>query len=521
MSALRPLARRVHPEPSRRRRPHRARPRSRARRLPRLRALALLAALASLLPSPSNAQVAARRAPRGELSGLELQIEGSLEVAQGGTLRLSLAAFEIRGTHDLRPSPHARLRATTPLDPAATPLELEADDLGRALLELPIPGDAPSRFTLLIEASQAGARRRFELPITVHSALRIELFSASRRVIPGERAHFFGRLVQRASGAGLAGATIELEADDAEGPIGAPTRLRTDASGLFEHTLELPLELSGRLRIRAALLASSAPEGHHAGPESIALEIWRPSAPPLLVRLAPERWSVPSGGTIGVELSVRRPDGRPVEGALISRTGPRPDPQAAPIRTDARGRARIEWTAPRVSGIADGTIQLLVREERGPRLMASAAVRLYEAEHAAELSVEGGALVEGLRQIVLARVVRVDGRPVPLGTRLRLEGPRLDRPIEGQTGADGVVRFEIRSGAAREGDRCGGVVSTALELYLGRDTEPLAPRCVPVDPDATLALSPLRALAHAGGTLRVRIERRSDVARAPLMLSLF
>jgi hypothetical protein len=69
----------------------------------------LLAALALLFViAPAHAQVAGRRpVAAGDVTGVELQLEGSLSVERGGTLRWSVVAYEVVGLDTLRPAPGA------------------------------------------------------------------------------------------------------------------------------------------------------------------------------------------------------------------------------------------------------------------------------------------------------------------------------------------------------------------------------------------------------------------------------
>ena len=78
----------------------------------RLLPLALLSALWLSSLTPAAAQNFTRRdVPRGQVSGLEMAIEGNLEVAPGGRLRWFVTVYEIVGGRDLRPAPKTEVRA--------------------------------------------------------------------------------------------------------------------------------------------------------------------------------------------------------------------------------------------------------------------------------------------------------------------------------------------------------------------------------------------------------------------------
>ncbi|NOY93573.1 MAG: hypothetical protein GXP55_20505, partial [Deltaproteobacteria bacterium] len=125
----------------------------------------------------SDAQTPARRPVRaGAVTGVEMQIEGAMNAPRGGALSFAVTAYDVLGLDQLRPSPHATIRALSSLAPAEAAAEVEADRNGRALIRIPVPDDAPGSFQVVLELrSRARALRRFELGIHVTPALRLSL----------------------------------------------------------------------------------------------------------------------------------------------------------------------------------------------------------------------------------------------------------------------------------------------------------------------------------------------------------
>ena len=82
---------------------------------------AVVCAVAMLIAMPASAQTfARRRVPAGEVTGLEMGIDGSLTVAPGGRVRWYLTIYEVVRRRDLRPAGRATVRV---YGPALTPYE--------------------------------------------------------------------------------------------------------------------------------------------------------------------------------------------------------------------------------------------------------------------------------------------------------------------------------------------------------------------------------------------------------------
>jgi hypothetical protein len=489
----------------------------------------LLAALALLFViAPAHAQVAGRRpVAAGDVTGVELQLEGSLSVERGGTLRWSVVAYEVVGLDTLRPAPGAEIRLATSLrrraDDDGAPLTVTADARGRAVIELPIPNDAPDSIGATLDLrARRGVQRRFELRVNVREPRTLVLYGAESAPTRG-RLPVFGRLANGASGGatGIGDAEVKLVLHDARGPLGAPATVRTDATGVFAHTFRVPREAEGALRVDAQG-PSDGTDRERRPTASWSAALAQPSEPALVVQVRPTRHLVRSNERLPIEVMVRRADGRPVpETRLRIGGGPIPllleeEQRERFAVTDARGRATLVWEAPRVGGThADLGITVQAGRAGVGRGVGQATVRVSDRVHASRLGVEGGVLVPGLAARAFVRVTTMDGVPAPAGVPVVLEGPRVGR-VEGATSAGGVVALDLRVGPPKEGDRCGGLAATDVVVTIA-GAGPEA-RCLPVDPDAAVRVRLASGLVIAGQPVEVIVERSEGARGLPVAL---
>lgn len=479
----------------------------------------------TLIANVSFAQTStARRVNRGEVTGVELQIEGALTVRRGETLRWSLAAYEVVGLDQLRPAAGAEISIATSLTPGEFAAEATADANGRALMEIEVPEDAGASFGANIRVhARRGVSRRFDLQVQVQEPRSLELHAA-----PAARAGgtlpIFGRY-QRFDGRAIPEATIELQAYDQRGPLGRPTRVESDLAGVFTADLRIPHDAVAPLRVTAK---GPEDEEERRVEAAAAAALLAPAAPPLVVAVSTDGIVQRSEARVPVEVVVRRADGRPVEGALV-RVGNHPVPlteeeeraqRELPLtRTDARGRATLEFQSPRVtSGYRDVNVLVQVGRAGIGRATGTAPLRVTNQSHFVQLGVEGGAMVPTLGARLFAEVVTADGRRAPAGVPVVFEGPRIGRH-EATTDGSGVAIATLQVGPKAEEDRCGGDAVTAVDLNVA-SADPVR-LCVPVDPDAATRVTVDRALVGPGDTVSVSVERIAAAARLPVSVMVF
>lgn len=486
---------------------------------PRARSLALSLALftsaAVLSPAPTRAQQTGARRPvhAGDVTGLDLGLEGALTATRGGPLRWLVTTYEVVHLRDLRPAVGTRVRVLTSLSQDTPAVEVTTDAFGRAAVSLDVPADAPDSFRCVIEAvSPSHVQRRFELDVRTSDPRELTLTVPRARTPRDGTLRVWGRLAHRDTHAGLAAARVDVQLLDAnQHPVGAPAQLRTDASGLFVRSFRLRHDIDGAVWVRAR-----TPEAERWVETMQQATVGDVEAPPLLVGVAPARWIVQPGEEVGVDVVVRTPDGRPVSGATVrADSGAVTEPRTRRLRTDARGRTHFTWRAPALAeGFADVSISVQAAREGVGSTNGSATVRVAGSDYAMALAVEAGALPGALGGKLFVRVLGIDGRPAAAGVPVVVSGPRIAAgPLRATTDDDGVAVVELELGAAAAGqaDRCGGDAATSVSVQVGQGARGTTmERCIPIDPDAAARVRVEPGIVVAGAHARV------EVARAPV-----
>ncbi|MEM6954467.1 MAG: hypothetical protein AAF645_02230 [Myxococcota bacterium] len=489
-------------------------------RLPKAALLLLavpLLALVQLVPSSTDAQT--RRAIRGNISGVELTLEGGTTVTRGETLRFWTTSYEVVGLRTLRPAAGARLSLVTALDrqEAAT---FEADRGGGALIELAVPIDAPDSFGVTLRVNVgSGVARRFDFSVRTLEPRSLELVAAP--------AAFAGRSVPvagtlRQGREALSGAEVTLEVSDSRGPLLAPIRTRTDARGAFSHRFAIPRDAQGSLRVLAKSEADGADRRVQA---SAQVALLQRSTAGLQLHASPESAIIEPGQSAPFRLVLRRRDGRPVGGAVVTFSRRSlVERDAIPARyadeyaiTDGRGEARlrlpVEDTRRMRGEFRDHTVSFHARAPGLGSASATTSVRVSAHSHATTLRIEGSSLSAGIDARVTAIVAGINGEPAE-GRSVVLEGPAIGRH-EGQSDASGVVAFDVQVPIGARDEQCGGTAATSATL-----TSPGSVRrqlCLPINVDATTRP---RISGDGGEELQVSIARRADVRRAPVLVTL-
>jgi len=486
----------------------------------RLVLLALVLGLTPLAASPSDAQSAALSPVRaGAVTGVEMQIEGAMSAPRGGSLSFALTAYDVLGLSELRPSPHATIRALSSLTPAEAAAEVEADANGRALIEIPIPDDAPSQFSVMLEMrSRARALRRFELAIQVTSAQRLSLRAAPNQARPGSRIVLFGRLERTQDAKGIAGRPVRISIGDGRGALGPEVTVRTNAFGLFELPTRVPEDARGALVI-SATVTHPTPNAPTVGAPTLNLPLTAASTPSLLVFVQAARPIVAPGSRLAVHVLVRRPDGRPLSGVQVSMNGSTREQDLR--RTDARGRAELSWLPPaRFHGSRQMPLSVSATRAGFGSAVGQTDVLLTVKTVGARASFEGATLSPELGGDVLVRVGRSDGESTSgMPVRLRLADGRT---VEATADGDGAALLPMPAGLhVGDGtDGCGGAAATAT-LEVGTPAAYSHELCIPLDPDATSLTRLTHYMVAPGQDLEVHLRRTRAASRLPLVLTAF
>ncbi|MFK7985225.1 MAG: pre-peptidase C-terminal domain-containing protein [Sandaracinaceae bacterium] len=468
---------------------------------------------------PASAQNARTRA-RGGVDGLEMALEGGLSAARGESLRWAITAYEVRGLSDLRPAVGTRVYVATSLQRTEDAAETTTDAAGQATVELAVPEDAPDQFAAVIRlVSAGGIQRRFELSVRATAPDRLSLFAARPQIEPGGTLRAVGRLMGGSDQRPRDGQTVQLTLRDGlSRPLAAPVDVQTDTSGMFMHAFSLPADVRGRLVITA-----QAGGDEHPIRANATSAVGEASGGSLLVAVAPERWVVEPRATVGVDVLVRTPNGRPVPGAEVTLPGAQREDSNRRATTDARGRARLRWHASGLAnGVRDQTIAVQAAREGRGSAAGSARVRVAASRYAVGLSVEGGRLSPSLGGRLYVRVVDSSGHPAPAGVPVQASGPRFARPLSAQTTDGGIAVFDVRLSGRPDAtqDRCGGETATALTVEVGASNPSRLSPCLALDPDAALRVRTAPRVAR-GGPVEVTVDRVSDAARMPVEVLVF
>lgn len=453
------------------------------------------------LAQPTRAR---RLVAAGEVTGLEMGIEGSLSALPGAPTRWFVTLYEVVRHRDLRPSADATLRVLASFSRGEPIAVVQTDAGGRATIEIPIPDDLVDGALIQVEAvSPRRVRRVFSVGLSRVERESIELYVDRAEAPPGASIGVIGRVLDDATGRPVAEREVRVRLWD-RGPLGAPVVRTTDARGVFGvDGIELPESAPGSLRLVATTDGASAERGiQSAVPERPAL--WVEATAPALA--AP-------GERMTVEVLVRTPDGVPIAGARVAWSDANDEERRETPRTDSEGRARLRWAAPRAieePWRALSRTVTAVDTSRGT-VQHTVSTRVARVPVLAAWAVDGGAFVPALRGRVFLRVTTPEG--VPHSGEIRLEAPRLGGTLRASTDEDGVATFEAPVAGATSPDACGGPTVLEAWLVVGEHRERL---CLPVDPDASLRVVSARV---TDGGVDVELERAPGARTAPIELT--
>ena len=477
---------------------------SRTFHLAQLATLALASWLHSAVAAPAGAE-----AQRGQITGLEMSIEGTLQVHAQEEQVLLVTLHAVSGADALLPVGGARLKVTASYRADGPIAELRTDRHGQATI--PYTPPHPGSFEIVVDAFHGSHSRRFRVPVQASNAASLTVAVLPERPEPGTEALAHGYAI-----------------DDEERPlvgrevrVGIPGRepvvVRTDARGAFVTALRMPE--AGTHEVRASIEVERVEDGTAlpgavGSAQVVVAEVEVPTG--LRARAVPRRRVVAPGEPIEVDVEVRDGLGRPVR-ATVTRAGAADEP----VRADERGIAAFAWTAPRMSGIVDQTAEWHIALPGEAPIVERTLIRIAAAPAAADIAAEGGALVPGVPTQLFVHAVRPDGTP-HVGPVV-LFAPRIGRHRL-TTDASGHGSVEVVLAEEGGPDTCGGATAVSIEVgfphQAGEDGDSAAttPRCLPVDPDASVRVR-ATAAGNEGERLQVVVHRRTAVAREPVSVT--
>ncbi len=454
--------------------------------------------------------------PKGEVTGLEMGIEGTVHVVPGGKVRWFVTVYEIVKGRDIRPAAGVTLRALASFHPQAPVASATSDARGRATLSFEVPAKQTESFDLVVEArSSKGVKRNFDVTMKLGPRFKTEFFVERKVLPPGAQLRVWGRVMDMALGRPAAKHAVHLRAQTNHGLVGEEHRLVTDAGGVFQALLVAPKN-SGAFQ-----LVAQAKDAPLVSREAVAkVEV----LPAMLIYANAKKAVVAPGTTVLVDVVVRTPDGRPVPRATLTglsipeskkNTGHHAQP-IAPTLTDSKGRAQVQWAVKGNEDLSTVTGSIHALREGLGTAKGEVQIRVARSKAIVSWAVEGGALIPGLPSRIFVSVYHPDGRPwadVPLALssgRLRAKGTR--------TGKDGTAVLEAEVGLRDTNPpaSCQGPTVAAATLSFSLFTKEV---CLPVDPDATLRVRHASRIL-AGHSLAVKWSARASVAKSPVVVTL-
>ena len=480
-----------------------------------MKTLIILLALFGALPAQAQTSMY-REVPKGEVSGLEMGIEGALSVTRGGRLRWFVTVYEVVHGRALRPAADATLSAQASFHRKEPVAKAVTDVNGHAELTFDIPADDAlvGSFDLGVKVRAKQVTRQFDVKIELAAGYRVELAVDRQVFAPGETVFAWGRVMDETRARPAAHRQVRVAAlDKNHQPIAAVVTLTTDDAGFFHHTLPAPAGEGVGFDLEATVADGSG------SAKTTGLTTARMKIPALVVQGAPLKPVVSPGSEVQVDVVVRTKDGRPVPRATLTGLSipvGTPAKPAAPVVTDAQGYARVPWKVGASEALADVTGELqAVREGYGTG-SGKVQVRVTRRTHLLSWAVEGGTLIPGLPGQIFVRLHRPDGQPLS-GSELRLTGGRLT-PATARTDEQGgaVLETTLGSAGALGSASCTSDTVAAATLQVGTEADEL---CLPIDPDATVRVR-VAPLWEPGRPVEVRLQRVAAVAQAPVEVAL-
>lgn len=459
---------------------------------------------------PVGAQERARRlVAAGEVTGLEMSIEGTLHAPPGGRVRWLVTTYEVLRRRDLRVAGGIQLAVTASFATGPALATATSDASGHAVLDLVLPSDLEDGFQISVEAiSPRGIRRTFDAPIELDGPTRVELLVDREHTTEAGSVVLLGRVLDTRDGRARAGEEVSISVRREGALVRAPLARTTDAAGAFSAEVVLEGRATSYL-IEATTETSSA-----------SLRVDTSADPPdaLWARAMPARAVVRPGETLPVDVLVRGEDGMPVPGARVEWVdAPPPDDDDQAIRTDVTGHALLPWEVDRFAA-PDGRFEdrertLRVVHAAHGTTSAVARVRIARSDLFVTWSVDGGALVPGLPGRLYLRATGADGAP-RAGVAVAMAAGALGPARTASTDADGVAALDVTLAATHDDvDGCGGPTAVAAPVTVDGGAREV---CLPIEPDAQLAVSATRS--EAG--LEVTLARRPDAASRPVSIVL-
>ena len=494
-----------------------------------LKIAAILIACGAVVGAPHSANAEGTRAPVrvGDVTGIDLNLDGNLSATRGHPWRAFATVYEVVGLRDLRPARGAHVRLTTSIAHSHA-AELTTDDHGRILLQLDVPENAPQNVSVGLEVRHLGSiLRRFDFPLSTQDRAQIS-FDFTPDQIPVVGAHtttIVGRITDVITGTAIIDRNIALTFLDPRGSeIATHDTVRSDTAGFFHTVLTIPND-------QPSVIIHAKTGTVLPGIEATKQIIFTQPLVRSELQIVPSKDVVAPGESDEIDFQVRNEFGLPVEHAAIHITGSEQWSTRELIYTDARGRARATWTAPSHidAPFRDGYASATAVLPNGESPQSAARIRVAKTDWLPLYALEGGVIVPGLPSTFHVSPIDMHGQIAT--THIRISSTHhamssheaFSASFDGTLGTFDLPAFALDEPRTPTGDdtehACDPTISVDLTIELG--SGPRTSRqtiCLPIDRDGTLVLHANKWRMERGQPLNVTIARAASVRTLPIII---
>lgn len=499
----------------------------------------VLYALCALAAAPASD--AATSGDDRAARGLDLFLHAPNEGAPRAALPVQIVAYGFPTVTSMAPLPGATVEAVW--DPehlgpgvsaAPPPVRATTDATGKVHLDVPIP-EGDERELVLVVAVHSGERQRARtIKVGRVRPSLLTLHVPEQDVVPGGSTSAWVRVTSATTGEPAAAAPVDVTLN--EGGF-ARSRLRvvTDSAGTA--TVRVPIPRVEESTWSFSLRAEVAFGASNVASIPLSLRDETPGTP--WIDAAFRESAVKAGDRVKYAIHVRDAAGQPVVAlpvrVWIGPKGTEPpsdekkwEKETTLAITSPSGEVEGEAQAP--TTLAPGTSTTLTLVARtaveGHDLRGKSVVQVGYPSSTAELSPEADAVIPGIEQRILMRVL--DGHQRPVRAAFSVEGDGLKQNVTTDEMGEAELTWSppVDLGAFRNVGPCAGGVAAAVIVRPIGDVPALGIRrepfelCVPVDRDKGALVRPSATVARAGDRVTVRVITPKDQPKTPWSLVL-
>jgi hypothetical protein len=498
--------------------------------------LAAVAALASA-PASDAATTGDDRVARG----LDIFLHAPSEGAPRALLPVQVIAYGFPTVTSMVPLPETTVEAVW--DPehlgpgvsaAPPPVRAVTDSAGRVHLDVPIPPGDQRELVLLVGVQSGEHQRARTLKVNRVRPYQMTMHVPEQDVVPGGSTSVWVRVTSATTGEPAPGTPVDVTLDEG-GYTRSRFRVTTDNAGTATTRVPIPHIDESTWSLSLGAVVPGGASEHASMPLSLRDET--PGSPLMTASFRAD--AVKAGDRVKYAVRVRDATGQPVIGLPVRAwVGPKGTDAPSEAKawekastltiTNAAGEIEGEAQAPSTLAPGASTSLKLIAKTKvdGHELEEKTVVEVGYPSSTAALLPEAGAVVPGIEQRMLVRVL--DGHQKPVSASFSLEGDGLKMTVTTDAHGEAEVTWSppLDLGAFRNVGPCAGGVAAAVIVRpigdipaLGIRREPFE-LCVPVDRDIGAIVRPSATIARSGERVTVRIASAKDQPKTPWSLVL-